>query len=378
MMQKKITVLGSTGSIGEQTLRVAKHLQIPVVALAAGRNIERLEQQIAEFQPSLVAVYDSKEALRLQKKIPSIEVVGGEEGVIAVAEHPEANLVMSAITGSAGIAPTLAAIQSGKTIALANKEVLVAAGELILQKAKEKGVDVLPVDSEHSALFQCLAGLSKKDVRRMILTASGGPFFRYPLDSLKAITSESALAHPTWKMGPKVTIDSSTLMNKGLEVIEAYHLFQIPLNAIEVVIHPQSIVHSMVETVDGSILAQMSEPNMMFPIQYALTYPERKTTCLSPFPWDKMQTLEFFPLEKGKFRCLELAYAALKAGGTVPCYLNAANEVLVSRFLKKEIGWIDIGQKLETLLARYVPDHSMTLEAIYAVDAKARDDAKQI
>ena len=308
MSKKRLAILGSTGSIGTQSLEVARHLGLEVISLAAHGSIDLLLEQIKEFHPKIVAVFDEKKALELKKRAPGTKIVAGMEGLKEASSHEEANLVISAITGSIGIAPTLAAIEQGKNIALANKEVLVAAGELVMKRAKEKNVRILPVDSEHSALFQCLEHKDPNEVRRLILTASGGPFFHHSIDELKQITKEKALKHPSWKMGPKVTIDSSTLMNKGLEVIEAFYLFNRPLKEIEVIVHPQSIIHSMVEMRDGSLFAQMSEPSMIFPIQYAMTWPERSPGFLPPFPFAKHPKLEFFQLEKGKFICLELAY----------------------------------------------------------------------
>ncbi len=375
MSKKRLAILGSTGSIGTQTLQVARHLGLEVVALAAYSSIDLLYEQIQEFHPKIVAVFDDKKALELKSRVPHVKVVSGMEGLKEAASCSEANLVVSAITGSIGIAPTLAAIEQGKDIALANKEVLVAAGELVMKRAKEKNVRILPVDSEHSALFQCLEHKNPNEVRRLILTASGGPFFHHSIDDLKKITKETALKHPSWKMGPKVTIDSSTLMNKGLEVIEAFHLFNRPLEEIEVIVHPQSIIHSMVEMKDGSLFAQMSEPSMIFPIQYAVTWPERSPGFLPPFPFAKHPKLEFFQLEKGKFICLELAYEALRQGGSFPCYLNAANEVLVAQFLEGKISWLDIGRKLEKLLSCHKRETPSTLEAIYSIDAQARAEA---
>ncbi len=378
MSGKKLTILGSTGSIGTQTLEIVRHLNLEVVGLAACSSIDLLYEQIQEFHPKIVAVYEEKKALELQKKVPGTRIVAGFEGLIEVAAYSEATLVVSAMTGSIGIAPTLAAIEAKKNIALANKEVLVGAGELVMRRAKELGVMILPVDSEHSALFQCLEHKNPEEVRRLILTASGGPFFHLPVEELGKITVESALKHPSWNMGPKVTIDSSTLMNKGLEVIEAFHLFQRPLAEIDVVVHPQSVIHSMVEMQDGSLFAQMSEPSMIFPIQYAITWPLRPSGFMPSFPFTKYPKLEFFSMEKGKFICLDLAYDALKEGGSFPCYLNAANEVLVSRFLDKEISWLDIGMKLDKLLSCHKKETPSTLEAIFAVDAAARREAQTI
>ncbi len=376
-MNKKIAILGSTGSIGKNTLNIARalHPEIQVKALAAKSNIEALEPQIREFHPEIVAVYEEEKALELKKIFPHLKIVSGMNGLLEVATHPDVNYVVSAMTGSIGILPTAEAIREGKTIGLANKEVLVSAGAYIMQLAKEKGVSILPIDSEHSAIFQCLQGNSLKDVRRLILTASGGPFLHTSLEEMRAITLEKALAHPTWNMGPKVTIDSSTLMNKGFEVIEAHFLFGIPLDKIEVVIHPQSIIHSFVEYVDGSILAQMSEPNMMMPIQYALTYPERRQSPIKPFEFAKHSSLEFFTPDRSKFRCLDLAFKALEQGGSAPCYLNAANEVLVERFCQKEIGWHEIGSKLESLLLRHSVQPS-DLDSLLKVDAAAREEAQ--
>ena len=378
MSKKRLAILGSTGSIGTQSLEVARHLGLEVISLAAHGSIDLLLEQIKEFHPKIVAVFDEKKALELKKRAPGTKIVAGMEGLKEASSHEEANLVISAITGSIGIAPTLAAIEQGKNIALANKEVLVAAGELVMKRAKEKNVRILPVDSEHSALFQCLEHKDPNEVRRLILTASGGPFFHHSIDELKQITKEKALKHPSWKMGPKVTIDSSTLMNKGLEVIEAFYLFNRPLKEIEVIVHPQSIIHSMVEMRDGSLFAQMSEPSMIFPIQYAMTWPERSPGFLPPFPFAKHPKLEFFQLEKGKFICLELAYEALRQGGSFPCYLNAANEVLVAQFLEGKISWLDIGRKLEKLLSCHKRETPSTLEAIYNIDATARAEASKI
>ena len=374
-MNKRIALLGSTGSIGKNALLVARHLDLKVIALAAKSNINLLETQIREFSPEIVAVYDKDQALALQKKISGTKIVGGMEGLLEVAAYPKANFVLSAMTGASGILPTATAISHGKQIGLANKEVLVAAGKYITDLAREKGSILLPIDSEHSAIFQCLQGFSSQDVRRLILTASGGPFLRASEEELENITLDRALAHPTWSMGPKVTIDSSTLMNKGFELIEAYFLFGIPIEQMEVVIHPQSVIHSWIEYIDGSMLAQASEPNMIFPIQYALTYPKRKAGFLPPFDFRKYPSLQFFAPDTKKFRCLALAFEAIRQGGSAPCYLNAANEVLVHRFLSREISWKEISSKLEYLLARHqvLPAHD--LETILQIDQAAREEA---
>lgn len=375
---KRLAVLGSTGSIGVQTLQVARHLGLEVLSLASHSRIDVLIPQIQEFKPKIVAVFDREKASELRNLFPDLQVVEGAEGLKEAAAFPGVDLVVSAITGFAGVAPTISAICSGKNIALANKEVLVAAGEWIMRLASEYGVKILPVDSEHSALFQCLEGKDINDVNRLIVTASGGPFFHRAKEEFIDITLEQALKHPSWTMGPKITVDSSTLMNKGLEVIEAFYLFGVPINKIDVVVHPQSVIHSMVEMQDGSMFAQMSEPTMTVPIQYAITWPRREKGLLSPFSFLKYPKLEFFPLEKGKFVCLELAYAALREGGSFPCFLNAANEVLVSRFLRREIRWVDIGVKLSKLLERHHKEKSISLETIFAINASARREALTI
>lgn len=377
-MVKRISVLGSTGSIGTSTLQVVRHLpeELKVVALAAKSNIDLLESQAREFSPQIVAVYEPEKALELQRRIPHIPVLIGEEGLKVVASFPEADFAMLAMTGSVGLLPAIEAIEAGKEIGLANKEVLICAGEFISALARKKGVEIIPVDSEHSALFQCLKGEDKKAVRRLILTASGGPFRMRAKGELHSITVEEALSHPNWKMGPKVTIDSSTLINKGFEMIEARWLYGIEPEKIEAVIHPQSRIHSCVEFIDGSILAQMSEPDMVLPIQYALTYPQRKRGILPPYDFLKNGTLTFYPPDLEKFLCLKIATEAMQAGKSYPCYLNAANEVLVDRFLKREIPWISIGTKLEKLISSHHPENLLSLEAILSVDMDARREAQ--
>lgn len=378
---KRIALLGSTGSIGQSTLKVARHLgshHIQVLALAAHSNIDLLEEQAREFHPELIAVYDKSKALELQKRLPNQNILAGMEGVVAAATYSSANFVVSALTGTLGLIPTVAAIRAGKDVGLANKESLVSGGALVMGLVKEKKVRLLPIDSEHSAIFQCLNGEKESAIHRLILTASGGPFRNYSPDQLQQVTVEQALNHPTWSMGKKVTLDSSTLMNKGLEVIEAHWLFNLPLDKIEVVIHPQSILHSMVEFVDGSMKAQMSEPSMIVPIQYALTYPNRKPGLLNPFDFIKNGTLQFFSPDFERFRCLRLAYDAAKAGGSLPCYLNAANEVLGNRFIQKEFNWIEIGRKLETLIDRQVVNPIHSLEDVLGIDEQARKEAANV
>lgn len=379
-MRKRIAILGSTGSIGTSTLKVARHLkeEIEVVALAAKSNITLLERQAREFHPQLIAVFDENAAFLLQKKLPDIPVLAGMDGLKSVASFAGADFAVLAMTGSAGLLPAMAAIEAGKQIGLANKEVLVCAGELVSDLARKKGVEILPVDSEHNALFQCLKGEKKDQVRRLILTASGGPFLNRKPSELKKMTAKEALSHPNFQMGPKVSVDSSTLMNKGLEMIEARWLFDIEPERIEAVIHPQQRIHSCVEYIDGTILAQMSDPDMLLPIQYALTYPERKIGLLPPYDFTKNGTLTFFAPDKIKFRCLQLAVEAMKAGGSYPCFLNAANEVVVDRFLKNEISWIEIGEKLEKLISSHQPQNLLSLDAILEMDDLARKKASVV
>lgn len=377
---KRIAILGSTGSIGTSTLQIARHLkdEFQITALAAKSNIDLLEQQALEFSPKLIAVYDTQKAIELQKRLPSIEVLAGMEGLEALASYSDVDFVVSAMTGTLGLAPTLAAIKAGKNIGLANKEALVSGGALVMSLARKHGVSLIPIDSEHSAIFQCLQGSKTSEVRRIILTSSGGPFRTYSQDKLHNITVEQALCHPTWKMGPKVTIDSSTLMNKGLEVIEAHWFFGVPVDQIEVIIHPQSIIHSMVEFIDSSMMAQMSVPNMMVPIQYAMTYPDRQQGLLQPYDFVKNSSLQFFQPDFENFRCLKLAYDAIRQGGTLPGYMNAANEVLVSRFLDRQIGWKDIALKLELLMCRHSIENITSIDDVLEVDHQARVEAKEI
>ncbi len=376
---KRISIIGSTGSIGQNTLKIAKHLEnVKVVAIAANSNIDLLEKQALEFSPQLIGVYNKDKALELKKRLPHIEVVGGVEGINAVAAHSDTNFVVSAMTGTLGLIPTLTAIQSGKDIGLANKEALVSGGSLVMQLVKEKGVKLLPIDSEHSAIFQCLNGEKNAFVRRLILTSSGGPFRQFTKEALQRVTVDEALCHPTWTMGPKVTIDSSTLMNKGLEMIEAHWLFQMPVDKIDVIIHPQSIIHSMCEFVDNSIMAQMGYPNMITPIQYALTYPERKIGMMESFDFVKHNQLQFFIPDLEKFPCLRLAYEAAKMSGSLTCYMNAANEVLVNRCLERQISWQQISQKLEQLMLAHSIIPINTIDNVLEVDALARNDALHI
>lgn len=372
--------MGSTGSIGKSTLQVVRHLKsdLKILALAAKSNISLLEEQAHEFHPKLIAVFEKQAAKKLQEKLPHIPVVSGMEGLEMVAAFHETDFTMLAMAGNAGLIPAIAAINAGKQIGLANKEVMVSAGELIHNLVKEKKVELIPVDSEHNALFQCMQGENPEAVRRLILTASGGPFKDLPIESLKNITKATAMQHPNFRMGPKVTIDSSTLMNKGLEMIEAKWLFGIAPDKIEAVIHPEQRIHSCVEFIDGSMLAQMSEPDMVLPIQYALTYPERRSGILPKYDFMKTPILSFFPPDLEKFRCLDLALQSMKEGKSYPCFLNAANEVLVDRFLKEKISWLEIGTKLEKLISSHSAENLLTLEAVLEVDRVAREKASTI
>jgi 1-deoxy-D-xylulose-5-phosphate reductoisomerase len=378
---KRIVVLGSTGSIGRNVLNVIRHLgpdHYPISALAAHSNIDLLYEQALEFKPNLIAVFDKNKALELQKKLPNMQVVGGLEGLLEVASYSESDLVFNSIVGTSGLQPMMAAIEAGKDVALANKEVLVSAGELIMKASVQHNCQILPVDSEHSAIFQCLQNQPKQSVKRLILTASGGPFLKFSLDQLKNVSLADALNHPTWNMGAKITIDCSTLMNKGFEVIEAHWLFDIPLSQIDVVVHPQSIIHSMVEFIDNTLLAQLGEPEMLTPIQLALTYPEKKAGLLPHFDFTKHSRLDFFKPDFDRFRCLKLAYDSLDLGGSYPCFLNAINETLVERFLKKDISWYDISQKLQHLMNAHKMTKIETLEDVLFIDQQGRREALTI
>ena len=381
---KSISILGSTGSIGCNTLKTVEHLgDFRVVALAAGSNTDLLAEQIAKFQPELVAVKNEICAQELSRKISNFkfklpEILSGEAGLIAVATHEKAETVVSATVGAVGFVPTLRAIEAGKRIALANKETLVMAGELMTKAAEKSGAEILPVDSEHNALHQCLRGESAKEVKRLILTASGGPFRTKSKTEIENATITEALNHPNWKMGDKITIDSATLMNKGLEVIEARWLFGFGADEISVIVHPQSIVHSLVEMVDGSIIAQLGVTDMKHAIQYALTFPERKIGCLEPLDFRKFSTLTFEEPDFEKFPCLSLAYKALKIGGTMPAVLNAANEIAVQSFLDNKIRLSDIPCIIESIMDKHKTQSASNLETILETDAWARNEAREI
>jgi len=374
---KNIAILGSTGSIGRSTLDVIaqNRERFRVVALAAGSNIGLFEEQIRAFSPSLVSVADKEAALALRKRLRGVEILCGTEGVNSVAAHPEADFVLSAIVGSAGLVPTMTAIKAGKTIGLANKETLVMAGDIVMAEAKRNRVRIIPVDSEHSAVSQCLEGRNSAEVRRIILTASGGPFVGMKKNDLKNIKAKEALKHPNWSMGRKISIDSATLMNKGLEVIEACWLFGLPPEKIDVLIHQQSIIHSLVEFRDMSCLAQMSVPDMRGPISYALSYPDRLAEPISGLELEKIGSLTFRKPDHDMFPCLSYAYEAIKTGGTVPAALNAANEVAVYAFLDNKIGFNDI----PAVIRKTVEQHSVKalpgLDDVLEADRWAREIA---
>jgi 1-deoxy-D-xylulose-5-phosphate reductoisomerase len=381
---KTISILGSTGSIGTNTLRVTSSFpeKFRVAGLSGGRNIPLLARQIEEVSPEIASCMDAGGARELESvlrqrgyRLSRTRIVHGVEGNIQVASHPESSVVLSAISGAAGLLPTYRALEEGKTIALANKETLVMAGELIMRLSLEKNSEIIPVDSEHNAIHQCLRGGRKKEVRRLILTASGGPFRATPASDFCSVTPEQALSHPTWSMGKKITIDSATLMNKGLEVIEASWLFETPAEEIEVVVHPQSVIHSMVEFIDGSILAQLGLTDMRIAIQYALTYPDRCATPLPSLDIHKISRLEFSEPDREKFRCLEIAYRALSEGGTAAAVMNAANEVAVEAFLDHRLAFNEIPQLIESVMDAHAVEKIEGLESVLKADAWARGEA---
>jgi len=380
---KRITLLGSTGSIGVTTLKVVKaHPErFSIVCLGAGKNIRLLVQQILSFKPKVVCVQDRQSAQDLMDALPAQDkprVLWGTDGFVEISTLEETDTVVSAMTGAAGLVPTYEAIKASKEIALANKETMVMAGRLIMKEARRRGVSVIPIDSEHSAVLQCLQGHNKKDVLRIILTASGGPFHQLDTDNLSQVTPSDALDHPNWEMGPKVTIDSATLMNKGLEVIEAQWLFDIPLERIKILIHPQSIVHSMVEYRDGSMIAQMGIPDMTIPISYALSYPHHLENPLPPLDLTKVGPLTFHEPDFEKFKCLSLALEAAKIGGSMPTVLNASNEVAVEAFLKRKISFLDIPRIISNTMSSHHMEGVDTIEGILEVDAWARKKASTL
>ncbi|HVS32870.1 MAG TPA: 1-deoxy-D-xylulose-5-phosphate reductoisomerase [Thermoanaerobaculia bacterium] len=380
---RTVSILGSTGSVGRSTLAVVDAFpeDLRVVGLAAGGNVELLGEQVRRYKPELVSVRNADDVERLRAIAGSdVEIVHGDDGVSAVASLSSANSVIAAIVGAAGIAPVYAALRAGKRVGIANKEVLVAAGDVMTSAARQFGGEILPVDSEHNAVHQAIRCGTHPEVQRIILTASGGPFLKRDLTTFGAITIEAALDHPTWKMGSKISIDSATMMNKGLEVIEAHHLFAMPAGRIDILIHPQSIVHSMVEYVDGSIIAQMSTTDMKFPIQYALLYPERVTAPFARLDLARITTLDFLPVDTHRFPAVELAYAACRAGGSMPAVLNAANEIAVERFLAGELPFTSIvditGRVLERHAGRVAPIGSV--EDALHWDEWARNEARGI
>jgi 1-deoxy-D-xylulose-5-phosphate reductoisomerase len=377
---KRLAILGSTGSIGRSALAVvdAHPEKLAVVALAAGDNDALLAAQVHRYRPDVVAMATGQgiDRLRAACGATSPVMAQGNEGLIAVATHPSVDIVICASAGTAGLEAVLAAIDAGKTIALANKEVLVMAGALVMARARHRSVPVLPVDSEHNAVHQCLHGRSSAEVRRLILTASGGPFREFTASALERVSPEEALRHPTWQMGRKITIDSATLMNKGLEVIEARWLFDVTAEQIDVVIHPQSIVHSLVELTDGSVIAQLGVTDMRLPIQYACSYPERWDGGLPSLDLTRSGRLDFLEPDHQRFPCLGLAYRALRAGDTFPVVLNAANEVAVETFLEGKLGFTSIPQVIARTMNAHSPDGVLTIDVIRRVDAWAREKAR--
>lgn len=375
---RKISILGSTGSIGTQALDVIRQNpdKFSVMALACGRNIDLLSAQIDEFRPKIAVIERPEDARILAERYPEVEVFYGEEGLITAATA-DCDMVLNSLMGMRGLVPTYAAIQAGKDIALANKETLVAGGELVMEAVAQKGVKMLPVDSEHSAIFQCLQGNEGKEIKKILLTASGGPFRGYSLKQLEEVTLAQALKHPKWTMGQKITIDSASMMNKGLEVIEAKWLFDVPLDKIQILVHPQSIVHSAVEFMDTSVIAQLGLPDMRIPISIALGYPERIPYAGPSLDFFKEGVnLTFEEPDPEVFKCIRMAYDASKAGGSYPVVLNAANEVLVDMFLHEKIRFIDIQNRLEQILNGHNPSYHLTLEDIIRIDKETREEVK--
>lgn len=372
-----ISVLGCTGSIGTQTLAVADHLNLKVDALSANRQLDKLEPLVRKFMPKVVAVYDEESAKKFKTRIADtpVKVVSGMDGLIEAALQGET--VVTAVSGSVGLKPTLAAIDARHRIALANKETLVCAGDLVMRRAKEKGAEIIPVDSEHSAIFQCLMGRKKGELKRILLTGSGGPFRGKTRGQLEDVTPDQAVAHPNWKMGKKISVDSATMMNKGLEFIEAMHLFGVTPDDIQVVVHPQSVIHSMVELVDGTVIAQLGVPDMGLPIQLALTYPERVESMFDRLDFFKLQNLTFEQPDYEKTPCLRLAIDCARKGGTAPCIMSAANEVAVHKFLRGEIKYNQIYDAAAGAVEN-IPSHkTYNLDEIIAADQAAREYVKE-
>jgi 1-deoxy-D-xylulose-5-phosphate reductoisomerase len=377
--RKRVVILGATGSIGESTLKVARDIpeRMEIVGLAANSNAEKLAAAANETRAQSVCLVDETKIDALQRALAyKPRIFAGQKGLLEIACLTNAEMVLVAIVGTGGLRPALAAIEAGKDLAVASKEILVMAGEIVMREARDNEVNVLPVDSEHNAIFQCLEGKNSLDIRRIILTASGGPFREIPRKDFNSITPDQALKHPTWNMGPKITIDSATLFNKGLEMIEAHWLFGVEMKRVEVVIHPQSIVHSMVEFADGSTLAQLSYSNMCFPIQYAVTWPDRVPNTLPPLDFSKLSRLEFFAPRYDDFPALNLARRAGETGGTLPAVMNAANEVAVAGFLDRQVRFPDIWQSVEEVMNRHTPVAHPDLDAILQADQWARKEAQ--
>jgi len=390
--ERRVVILGSTGSIGVQTIDVIERLNrcgnaFSIVGFAAGRNLDRLSDQITRHRPSVVCVAEAAGAERLRKRFPRLQVLVGDPGLAELAQLPEADLVVNALVGAVGLAPTLAALSLGRTVALANKESLVIGGELVTELLREHGGTILPIDSEHSALFQCLGAGKASEVRRMILTASGGPFLRTSKEALNRVQPQEALRHPNWSMGDRITIDSATMVNKGFEVIEAHFLFSLPYERISVVVHPGSVVHGFVEYHDGSVLAQLAAPDMRVPIQYALTYPRRADTDLSRLAVEEMSTMIFEPLDLERFPAFTTVLEAATNGQTAPAAINAADEVLVERFLAADIPFTGISRGLDAVLSRWTKEYGdpnavgqddLSLDALARIDRWARDTARRL
>ena len=379
-MRKKILLLGSTGSLGQQTLEIIEEFpdDFELVGLSAHSNVDLLLQQCKKFNPVAACISNSNKSWKDQSfEVNQLQTYSSAEGLCEMVRHSDADLVVNNIVGAAGLLPTIEAIESGKDIALSNKETLVVAGEIVISRVYEKGIQLFPIDSEHSAIWQCLLGEKREDVKRIVLTASGGPFVSRKSDSFDSITVDEALDHPNWKMGKKITIDSGTLMNKGLEVIETHWLFGVQPENIEVVIHRQSIIHSMVEFVDGSVKAQLGIPDMKIPIQFAMTYPDRKKTKTHNDSLLSQMDLTFEPPDKDRFPCLDFAYQALKTGGTAPAVLNAANEIAVHHFLNGTIKFSEIPELIDDVLQQHITKYKPTLEDCLAADQWARQITQQ-
>lgn len=376
---KTLTILGSTGSIGTQALEVVDDLDYRVIALAAGKNVKKAEEQIRKYKPKYAAMANEQAAneLALKTADTDVKILSGLEGIREISAL-SADVVLNSIVGVAGLIPTLTAIEAGSDIALANKETLVTGGDLVKRKAAEKGVKIYPVDSEHSAIFQCLQASDRQDLNKIIITASGGPFFGKKISQLKKVTKEKALKHPNWSMGAKITIDSATLMNKGLEVIEAVHLFDLPQSKVEVVVHPQSIIHSLVEWRDGAVLAQLGVPDMRIPIQYALTFPKRVNFVSRPLDLVEVSQMTFYAPDRETFSCLDTCEKAVNMGGLYPAAVNGANEEAVKLFLNDKISFLDIGELVKKMLSENFAKTYTTVSEIFEADKRARKIVREL